>query len=271
MPSAERPQQGPVTLLPTRTHLPSPCAGDPSEGGTSSDGTSSYGAPPTKQLRPPPGFGPASDAGSDDGDGARRQRRRHSYSCEEEENTSSEDDDEEEENPSSEEENLSSGEESTASEDEEDYSGSEDEEDYSGAQHKARPRANDAWKRVDGSSDWRRNRSDCFFANSTVAASHMQWFPPKDTYAGGFLVKSGYRGGEIQPGDLIIATPCEMVPGLLTGEHNFASLSNQDSVAELVKNLNYSKPESKSRTVRSMLVKSRCPRKARAPNSNPYP
>ena len=254
MPSAERPQQGPVTLLPTRTHLPSPCAGDPSEGGTSSDGTSSYGAPPTKQLRPPPGVGPASDAGSDDGDEARRQRRRRSYftAALSPPLVSGDDSDSEEEASW-----IESEDEEDESEDESEYcSESEDEEDEE--EEAAEPwyataarLVSTGWKSVRGWSAWRTDRTKCMHANASVTEAHRRWCPPEETHAPGFRVVGGSRaaGREIQVGDEILAVHDE-VHGVLTGKHNLCT--DPDSVAELERCLYYDKPPSPTRTTRSM-------------------
>jgi len=192
--------------------------------------------PPSKRLRPSaPGVGPASDTGPDSDEESRRSSDASDTesSAESGSEAGSDASDEEEE--------------------EEEYcSDSEDEEDEVEARRKAaRPLAKSGWRSRPDSANWKRDRTDCMDANDVVAASHRRWFPHELTFTSGFRVDGDLPVGGIKPGTWIYAYP-DVVHGVLSGLHNFSSLSNPTSVPQLEECLVFSKPAKASRMVQSM-------------------
>ena len=192
--------------------------------------------PPSKRLRPADGgVGPASDTGPDSDEESRRSSDASDTesSAESGSEAGSDASDEEEE--------------------EEEYcSDSEDEEDEVEARRKAaRPLAKSGWRSRPDSANWKRDRTDCMDANDVVAASHRRWFPHELTFTSGFRVDGDLPVGGIKPGTWIYAYP-DVVHGVLSGLHNFSSLSNPTSVPQLEECLVFSKPAKASRMVQSM-------------------
>ena len=101
--------------------------------------------------------------------------------------------------------------------------------------------AESGWRSMPDWWNWRRNRTDCLEADKDVCKAHATFFPPKDTYADGFKVVSGYDGGPILPGAKIRARRCPKVQGVLKEEHNFASVNDPDAVDELRECLTFNK------------------------------